>query len=88
MAMLTKEQTEQMKKEIREEVAEYYESPEMQAAFEALINAVHKYETGEKSLTDSMKLIEATCDLFVQHVAYLKTKSIDSIVKRFIHEKE
>ncbi len=85
--MLTKEQTVQMKKEIREEMTAHYESPEMQAAFEALINAVHKYEDGEKSSKDSMKLIEATCDLFVKHVEYLKTNSIDSIVKRFVREK-
>ncbi|MGO9952716.1 MAG: hypothetical protein ACLPN1_10980 [Dissulfurispiraceae bacterium] len=84
--MLTNEQAERMKKEIREEMIAHYKSPEMQAAFEALINAVHKYEAGEKSSKDSMTLMEATCDLFVKHVEYLKTNSIDSIVKRFIRE--
>ncbi|MGO9015701.1 MAG: hypothetical protein ACLQF0_12045 [Dissulfurispiraceae bacterium] len=86
--MLTKEQTEQMKKQIQEEMAAHYKSSEMQAALEALINAVHKYEAGEKSSQDAMKLIEATCDLFVKHVQYLKANSIDSIVKCFIFEKK
>ncbi len=86
--MLTKEQKEEMKKKIQEEISKHYESPEMQAAFEALINSLHKYESSNKSSGESMKLIEATCDLFFKHVEYLKTNSIDSIVTCLLSEKK